>query len=168
MQQIILKKSIFQALKLLVLSGIFVVLGIFIITSKDKSHWIGWMNLVFFGSAFLLGFFQLFDRRAQLIADENGLFDRMNLHESIAWSSVEKMTVMKSGFLFSKQAFVMVELKPFSGETLSSKIKKRLFAKRQKKGKAFLFSISLTPLEGKASETFEKLIELQKQAAKSY
>lgn len=164
MQQIILKKSIFQALKIIVLSGVFVVLGIFIIMSKDKSHWIGWMNLVFFGSAFLLGFFQLFDRRAQLIADENGLFDRMNLHEPIAWSSVEKMTLKKSGFLFSKQAFVVVELKPFSGEALSSKIKKRLFAKRQEKGSAFQFTIPLTPLEGKTEATFMTLRELKNKA----
>ena len=162
MENIVLKKSPLKALKLVILSSLLLTMGIYLIASGEATKQIiGWVNAVLFGFTFLAGIMQLFDRRPQLVADENGLFERVNLTGPIAWSAIETISHKRVGTLFSKQHFAEVTLKPLSGESLAAKIKQRPFAKPQQPNDPFRLALLLTPLEGKPGEIVNRLNALK-------
>ncbi|RZJ69276.1 STM3941 family protein [Flavobacterium sp.] len=161
MQNLSIKKSIWKALSLVLTSSALVAMGVFILLENSSRSFVGWINVIFFSLSWLVGMYQLFDRRPQLIADENGFFDRMVLTEPISWSAVESIRMKQTGFIIGKQIFAEVVLKPFSGENIGRKIKKRLFTKAPQTSKPYVVNVTLSPLEGKPRQTLEALRTLK-------
>lgn len=85
MKEIKLYKSPWRAIKLLLLSSVFVFGGIWLITSTDSPKWLGWMSIGFFGLGYPVGLFQLLDRRPQIIINELGIWDRTTKQDTINW-----------------------------------------------------------------------------------
>ena len=78
-----LYKSRSKAAKLLLLSSVFVFLGIFLLNQPQTSKFMAWTCILFFGLGVALGLFQLLDRRPQIIVNELGIFDRMTHQDFI-------------------------------------------------------------------------------------
>lgn len=162
MKNLVLRKSVFKALKLVLLSSLLLAVGVYLIASGQPSKQvIGWVNAVLFGFTLLAGLAQLFDRRPQLVADENGLYERMSLTEPIEWSAVDSIVYKKVGTFLSRQHLAEVTLKPFSGESLASKIKVRPFSKPQDERQPLKLALLLTPLEGNAVEIVNRLTAIK-------
>ncbi|MBD3581868.1 STM3941 family protein [Flavobacterium selenitireducens] len=162
MEKMELKKSVFKALKLVILSSLLLAMGVYLIASGESGKQaIGWVNAVLFGFTLLAGLSQVFDRRVQLSADRNGLYERMSLTEPIDWSAIESIVYKKAGTIFSSQHFAEVTLRTSSDESLASKIKVRPFSKPQDGRQPLKINLLLTPLEGKPREIVEKLNQLR-------
>jgi hypothetical protein len=85
MKEINLYKSKWKALKLILGCAIFVAIGIF---AFDEKKILGLTCIIFFGLGLIVGFFQLFDQRPQIIINEIGVFDRTTLKEFINWEVI--------------------------------------------------------------------------------
>lgn len=96
------------------LSAPFVAAGIFLLLNADdrQEAIMGWINIAFFGLGVLVSFFNLFDRRPQLIINEIGIFDR-NVHSDfINWEIIQRaylVDIHRQKFICLK---VMDEFKP--------------------------------------------------------
>ena len=64
----------------------FVIIGIWMIT-KDESS--GWLTTLFFGLGIPVGLFQLFDRRPQIIIDENSIWNRTTNQNEVKWGQIQ-------------------------------------------------------------------------------
>jgi hypothetical protein len=94
MIQIKLYKSPWKALRLLILATPFVGGGIWMVLCDSNSNWEkfwGWIAFIFFGSGYTIGFYHLFDRRPQIIIDENGIWDRTTNQDKIKWRQIRKV-----------------------------------------------------------------------------
>lgn len=88
MREIKLYKSPLKSLKLVVLSSIFVLPSIWFIMNKEDEI-ILWFCLCFFGLGFVLGLLNMFDRRAQIIINKVGIWDRTTKQDIIKWEFIE-------------------------------------------------------------------------------
>ena len=86
MTEVKLYKTPLKGLKIFALTIPFVIIGIWIIT-KDKSS--GWLITLFFGLGIPVGLFQLFDRRPQIIINENGIWDRTTNQNEVKWEQIQ-------------------------------------------------------------------------------
>ena len=149
MKELVFKKSVFKAVKLVALSSLLMSVGIYLITSGEThKQVIGWVNAILFGFTLLVGIAQLFDRRPQLIANESGLYERLSLTAPIPWSAIEHISLKRVGTFLSKQDFAEVRLTPFSGESLSSTIKRRPIGRQHLTHDALILALPLSQLEG--------------------
>ncbi|NVO12157.1 MAG: hypothetical protein HXX16_19520 [Bacteroidales bacterium] len=89
MTEIRLYKSPWRALKLLLISSVFVIIGIYLINQTDSSRFMAWLTICFFGLGLPVGLIQLFDRRPQIIINEIGIYDRTTRLETINWSIIK-------------------------------------------------------------------------------
>ncbi len=92
MTEIRLYKSNWKALKILLLAIPFISIGIWMIVSDNSSIFdkvIGWFCVGFFGLAIPLFFYQLLDKRPQIIINEQGIFDRTAYRELINWNLID-------------------------------------------------------------------------------
>jgi hypothetical protein len=88
MTEIKLYKSPWKAIRLLLLTLPFVIVGFYILSKQDSDRTMAWACICFFGLGIPLGLFNLFDRRPQIIIDEKGMFCRQSY--SIFNKSVDK------------------------------------------------------------------------------
>lgn len=96
MTEIKLYKSPLRAIKLLLISSIFVPAVIWSLTSTN-SHtpkWVNWMIICFSGLGYAVGFFHLFDRRPQIIINEIGIYDRTTHKEFINWDIIQDAYIL--------------------------------------------------------------------------
>ncbi len=92
MEEIKLYKSRWRAIKLLLLSVPFVVIGIWMIMESDSSSFeimMGWISVGFFGLGIPISIFHFFDTRPQIIINEIGIFDRTTNQDTINWEIIE-------------------------------------------------------------------------------
>ena len=89
MKEFIIYKSPWKAVKLLLLTSIFVGGGIWLILSEDAESWIGWMSISVFGLGIPLGLFNLFDKRPQIIINKIGIRDRVSKQDIIKWEIIQ-------------------------------------------------------------------------------
>ena len=82
-------KSPWKSIKMIALCSVFVGLGIFGIATGSIPSWVCWLNICFFGLAYPLGFYQLLDRRPQIILNEVGVFDRTIHKDFINWELIQ-------------------------------------------------------------------------------
>jgi hypothetical protein len=87
MVQIKLYKTPWKALKLILLTMPFVAGGVWMISDKPENIW-GWMAVCFFGFGIPIGLFHIFDRRPQIIIDEEGIWDRTIKQDKINWRQI--------------------------------------------------------------------------------
>jgi len=74
MTEIKLFKSPLKSLKLLFISLIFVVAGIWLLLKTDDSKIISISAILFFGLGLLFGLFNVLDRRPQIIINKTGIW----------------------------------------------------------------------------------------------
>ncbi|MBF9142238.1 STM3941 family protein [Hymenobacter properus] len=90
-----LYKSRRKALRLLLGCGAFVAMGCFLLVRGSSPPWGPWVCIGFFGLGLPLGFFQLLDRRPQIIVNEFGVFDRTSHHEFINWEIIRDVYLIE-------------------------------------------------------------------------
>ncbi|MDA0177360.1 hypothetical protein OOZ35_07655 [Mesoflavibacter profundi] len=88
MTEIKLYKSPWRAIKLILLCSIFVIGGIWLLTSTDSPKLVGWLSIGFFGLGYPVGLFNLFDRRPQIIINQEGIWDRTTKQNLINWNYI--------------------------------------------------------------------------------
>lgn len=91
MTEIKLYKSSWKGIRLIALSLPFVIIGIWMISKEQKGTFdyiMGWLCVSFFGLGIPLGIFVLFDKRPQIIINENGIFDRTLKQGEIKWEQI--------------------------------------------------------------------------------
>lgn len=91
MTEIKLYKSNWKGIKLIALTLPFVIIGIWMISKEQKGtfdFYMGWFITSFFGLGIPLGIFTLFDKRAQIIVNEIGIFDRTLKQGIIKWEQI--------------------------------------------------------------------------------
>ncbi len=69
----------------------FVVIGVWMIFDAQTgtaNYIMGWVGTCFFGLGIPIGLVQLFDRRPQIIINENGIWDRTTKQDEIKWEQI--------------------------------------------------------------------------------
>lgn len=102
MPELKLYKSPWQAIKLLLGCAAFVALGVFLLRQPDAPRLVAWLSIGFFGLSLPIGFFQLFDRRPQIIINEVGIFDRTAHRDFINWEIIQDAYLVE----LNKQPFI--------------------------------------------------------------
>jgi hypothetical protein len=97
-------------------SSLFVLLGLWGMTSDKMPLLISWLCVGFFSLGIIVGLFHLFDRRPQIIINETGIFDRMTHNVMINWELIESAYPMN----ISGQKFICLVLR----EQFTSPLKK--------------------------------------------
>jgi hypothetical protein len=91
MTEIKLYKTPLKAIRIFLLSIPFVAIGIWQIITNEifTFDWImGFICTSFFGLGLVVGFFHLFDKRPQIILNENGIWDRTTKQDMIRWEQI--------------------------------------------------------------------------------
>ncbi len=91
MEEIKLYKTTKKGLKIIGLTIPFVVIGIWMITQEPygtTNYIIGWVCTCFFGLGFPIGLFQTFDKRPQIIINDNSIWDRTTNQDEIKWEQI--------------------------------------------------------------------------------
>jgi len=91
MTEIKLYKSNWRGIKLIALTLPFVIIGIWMISKEQNGtfdFYMGWFITSFFGLGIPLGIFTLLDKRAQIIINEIGIFDRTLKQGIIKWEQI--------------------------------------------------------------------------------
>ena len=91
MTEIKLYKSNWKGIKLIALTLPFFIIGIWMISKEQNGtfdYYMGWFITSFFGLGIPLGIFTLFDKRAQIIINEIGIFDRTLKQGIIKWEQI--------------------------------------------------------------------------------
>ncbi len=91
MTEIKVYKSIWKAIRLMLLCSLFVVPAVYSLISPEgfEPAWISWMCILFFGLGYPVGLLQIVDRRPQIIINETGIFDRTTGKDFINWQVIE-------------------------------------------------------------------------------
>ena len=93
MTEIILTKTPLKAIRIFLLSIPFVAIGIWMMVSKDvfTFDWImGLLCSGFFSLGLFVGLFHFFDKRPQIIINENGIWDRTTKQDLIKWDFIKE------------------------------------------------------------------------------
>ena len=91
MTEIKLYKTTTKGLKIIGVSLLFVVLGLFLLsdaTYGTTNYVMSWLCICFFGLGILVGLFQTLDRRPQIIISENGIWDRTTNQDEVKWEQI--------------------------------------------------------------------------------
>lgn len=92
MAEVKLYKRPSKALKLLALTVPFVLAGLWMINVETKGTFdyiVGWVSVCFFGLGIPIGIFHIFDRRPQIIINEDGIRDRTSKQGIIKWEQIK-------------------------------------------------------------------------------
>ncbi len=92
MTEIKLYKKPLKGLKILALTIPFVAIGVWIIFEKpigSSDYIIACLCTCFFGLGFSVGLFQTFDKRAQIIINEIGIWDRTTKQDMVKWEQIQ-------------------------------------------------------------------------------
>ena len=91
MTEIKLYKTTTKGLKIIGMCLPFVVMGLWMITDNPygiTEYYMGWFCMCFFGLGIPVGLFQTFDRRPQIIINENGIWDRTTNQDEVKWEQI--------------------------------------------------------------------------------
>lgn len=91
MDEIILYKSKWKAIRLMLLVLPFLAFSVYDLEMHRHiiSTWVNYLGILLFGSGFIYGFYNLFDRRALLIINETGVWVRTEYHDFINWDAID-------------------------------------------------------------------------------
>ncbi len=91
MTEIKLYKSSWKGIRLIALTLPFVIIGLFMISDEPNgtfNFYMGWLAIAFFGLGIPVGIFTLLDKRAQIIINEFGIFDKTLKQGIIKWEQI--------------------------------------------------------------------------------
>jgi len=89
MTEIKIYKRPWRAIRLILLSSVFVYLGLWGLTTGKMPLFISIITVSFFGLAYPVGFYNLFDRRPQIIINKIGIWDRNTNQDLIKWELIK-------------------------------------------------------------------------------
>jgi len=116
----------------------------------------GWLMTTFFGLGIPIGLFQMFDRRTQIIINEEGLWDRTTNQNLIKWESIKNVYP----FVVNGQKFISLVL----DKDLEVKVKQYKWASwLSKNAGAQKVNMHVSPMK----VDFSKLMTLIKKIIKS-
>ena len=95
MEELKIYKSPWKAIKMMLLSSVFVLPSLWLLVWGQDKSWQLWMAVGFFGLGYPLGIWQLLDRRPQIIVNEVGIFDRTTHHNFINWELIEDVYLVE-------------------------------------------------------------------------
>lgn len=163
MPEIKLYKSPKKAIRIILLTLPFVIIGIFMINSdKYENIIMGWVSICFFGLGIPTGLFHLLDKRPQIIINEHGIFDRTAHKTFINWEIISDAYIVD----VHKQTFICLIL---NDDIEIQKGKSRIKKKVEEFGEMMgfqKFNISLGQIKIDA-EKFREFILLMANADKS-
>lgn len=93
MTEVKLYKTTLRGLRILALTIPFVAIGIRMIFEKSVGSFeyiMAWTGTCFFGLGIPVGIFQTFDKRPQIIINENGIWDRTTNQAEIKWEQIKR------------------------------------------------------------------------------
>ncbi len=152
MTEIRLYKSVWQGLKIILLSSVFVVpCAYLLITSRDNS-WEIWMGILLFGACYPIGLFMLLDRRPQIIINEIGIYDRNLGNNTINWEIINEAYISE----ISGQKFICLEV---DNSFVPSRTKGKIYRSLVKLNKELRFQ-ELNIAIGGVNADPEKLLRL--------
>lgn len=91
MKEIKLYKTTTKGLEIIGMTIPLVLIGIWVITQDSSgltNYIMGWVGICFFGLGIPVGLFHIFDKRAQIIINENGIWDRTTKQNEIKWEQI--------------------------------------------------------------------------------
>lgn len=91
MAEIKIYKISLKGLKIIGMSLPFIFIGVWMIYNSalgSTNYIMGWVCTCFFGLGIPVGLFQTFDRRPQIIINENGIWDRTTKQDEIKWEQI--------------------------------------------------------------------------------
>jgi hypothetical protein len=109
MTEIKLYKSPLKSLKLTLISSPFVAGGIWLLLKTNDSRIMATIMTLFFGLGLLIGLFNFFDRRPQIIINETGIWDRTSNQDVINWEFIQEILLPLNLF---GQVFVPLVVDP--------------------------------------------------------
>ncbi|WDF53375.1 STM3941 family protein [Mucilaginibacter sp. KACC 22063] len=91
MDEIILYKSKWKAIRLMLIALPFLAFSVYDLLQSNhiNADWLNYLSIVLFGSGFIYGFYNLFDRRALLIINETGVWVRTEYPDFINWDAID-------------------------------------------------------------------------------
>lgn len=93
MTEIKLYKKPLKGLKIFGLTIPFVAIGILMIFEKPVGSFdyvMAWFCICFFGLGIPVGLFHTFDKRLQIVINENGIWDRTTKQDEIKWEQIKR------------------------------------------------------------------------------
>ncbi len=90
-------RSPWKAVKLLALATPFVLIGIWLVERSlpgSRGFYAAWIAILFFGLGIAVGLFHLFDKRPQIVINENGLWARYTKQGLIEWEFITDAYLM--------------------------------------------------------------------------
>jgi hypothetical protein len=103
MKEIKLYKSPIKSIRLLFLSSLLVLINVWLLYEGENSK-IYWFGLFLFGIGFIIGMFNVLDRRPQIILNKVGIWDRAIREDVIKWEYIEDAYETD----FQKQVFISI------------------------------------------------------------
>ena len=97
-----LYKSSTRAIKLILVSSVFVVGALYFLATVDAPTWAWYLSIGVYGLVCPVQLFHLFDRRPQIVINEIGIFDRRTCKDFINWDVIQRayaMDVMVGGYV---------------------------------------------------------------------
>ena len=88
----------------------------------SDSYIMGWVGTCFFGLGIPIGLFNIFDKRPQIIINENGLWARKSKQDEIKW---EQITEAYTSHIYNQQFISIIP-----NETFTVKTKQYTWAKK--------------------------------------
>jgi hypothetical protein len=105
MKEIKLYKAPLKSLRLFLLSAVFVGPSLYFIITGDNSR-IWWLCLCFFGIGTVISMFNMFDRRALIIFNKEGILDTSSDQGLIPWEMIKEADV---ALLYSRK-FICLDM----------------------------------------------------------
>lgn len=103
MKEIKLYKSPIKSIRLLFLSSLLVLINVWLLYEGENSK-MYWFGLFLFGIGFIIGMFNVLDRRPQIILNKVGIWDRAIREDVIKWEYIEDAYEKD----FQKQVFISI------------------------------------------------------------
>ncbi len=103
MKEIKLYKSPIKSIRLLFLSSLLVLINVWLLYEGENSK-MYWFGLFLFGIGFIIGMFNVLDRRPQIILNKVGIWDRAIREVVIKWEYIEDAYETD----FQKQVFISI------------------------------------------------------------
>lgn len=134
MKELKLYKSPLKSFRLILLCSPFIIGGIWMLSKNivpTDTKIIAWSSILFFGLGPIIAIFNLFDRRAQIIINKIGIFDKKIHNEIINWDIIQDAYSLD----IHKQKFICL-------------IIDKKFSPSNKKGKSYNFVVKLNETIG--------------------
>ncbi len=159
MEKLVIKRTVWLQILLLVCSSAFVLGGVFIL-ARSPEKWVGWMSIVFFGACSLVCVWQIFDSRPRLTVDDEGVLDRTLGVGIVRWEDIEgayKRSIASNDFIclrLRNTADYLARL---------SKVKQAMTSANEALGFTPL-SINLSGIHGMTDQVLELILKKSEQA----